>query len=228
MFCLILLNSSGRLNTAMMHNVDWGPTFVAAAGGNASAVIEADKLDGLSIWPALVSNSFVRVAGELRGAIDYGPRNDVLLHLQVTDGRCFWALLCQQPTIPPSLFSLSLSLSPSLFALSLLFFLVLSLPAGPHPPFVLFADTNMPPSHTPHPPSRLRPHGRHSGLYILLSHELNPDPSSATRTCNITIGGFPAQFADKYLAPRMATSTSFWTGVSPLSRTVSSSQLHTT
>ena len=79
--------AKGRLNTAMMHNVDWGPTFVAAAGGNASFVIETQKLDGLNIWPALVSNSLVLRDSELRGAIDYGPRNDVLLHLEVISTR---------------------------------------------------------------------------------------------------------------------------------------------
>lgn len=74
----------GRLSPALMHNVDWGPTFVAAAGGNASAVIAAHVLDGINVWETLVATTTTTPPSNGQ-VIDYGPRQDVLLHLQGPD-----------------------------------------------------------------------------------------------------------------------------------------------
>ena len=33
-----MLASPGRLSTVMMHNIDWGPTLISAAGGDGGAL----------------------------------------------------------------------------------------------------------------------------------------------------------------------------------------------
>ena len=76
-----------------MHNVDWGPTLYAAAGGNASRLVEDRKLDGVDLWETLVGTPDANDDGGGSEGTDYGPRSDVLLHLQVRTGQTLDKLL---------------------------------------------------------------------------------------------------------------------------------------
>jgi arylsulfatase A-like enzyme len=69
-----MLTQPGRLSSVMMHNIDWGPTLISAAGGDGNALTKNDtlKLDGVDCWDAIALTP---------GKSHSPPRNSILLHL---------------------------------------------------------------------------------------------------------------------------------------------------
>ena len=57
-----------------MQALDAGPTLYSAGGGDASTIIKAHSLDGMDVWPSILSSA-------IDAAIP-SPRTDILLHLQ--------------------------------------------------------------------------------------------------------------------------------------------------
>jgi arylsulfatase B len=60
-----MLAKPGRLSSVMMHNIDWGPTLISAAGGDGAALAKNTtlKLDGVDCWDAIALTP-VRGTGE--------------------------------------------------------------------------------------------------------------------------------------------------------------------
>lgn len=50
-----MLTNPGRLSTVLMHNIDWGPTLISAAGGDGGALVAKSSLalDGVDNWAAI-------------------------------------------------------------------------------------------------------------------------------------------------------------------------------
>ena len=69
-----MLTQPGRLSSVMMHNIDWAPTLISAAGGDGAALSRnaSLQLDGVDCWDAIALTP---------GRDHTPPRSSILLHL---------------------------------------------------------------------------------------------------------------------------------------------------